>query len=82
MAGDLAFTILPEAVRVRRVVHPSAGDRIVTTLEFTYEGEQAEGEVAFTPDQFATFITASLNALGIDGTDLEYISNRILKGLA
>lgn len=81
MAGDLAFTIIPSAVRVQRVLHPKEGDVIVTTLEFEYDFETREAEVVYAPVEFGAFLVASLNALGLPEGDLEYLSNRIEKDL-
>jgi hypothetical protein len=79
--SDLVFTIIPEAVRVRRVLHPDFGDQIVQTIEFDFEGEAGEGEIAYNPTEFGAFLVAALSALGLPEGDLEYLANRIEKDL-
>lgn len=78
---DLAFTVIPSAVRVQRVLHPQEGDVIVTTLEFEFDGELREAEVVYRPVEFGAFLVASCNALGFPDSDTEYIANRIEKDL-
>lgn len=70
--ADPAITIVPEAVRVKRIT-VDGKDWIVTTYEFDYVGEPNEALIAVEPDQFIGFITASLSALGFGEGDLEYI---------
>lgn len=80
--SDLIFTILrPEGVRFRRVLHPVHGDVIVQTIEFAYEDEIREAEIAYDPEGFGAMIVASLNALGFPEQDTEYIADRILRDL-
>lgn len=79
--AELAFTLIPEAVRVQRVLHPDEGDVIVTTLEYTFEDEACEAEIVYRPVEFGAFLVASLNALGLPEGDLEYLANRIEKDL-
>lgn len=81
MAGDLAFTIIPTAVRVQRVLHPDEGDVIVTTLEFDFDEDDLEAEIVYRPVEFGAFLVASLSALGLPEGDLEYLANRIEKDL-
>jgi hypothetical protein len=76
----LIFTILrPEEVRVARLLHDEEGDLIVVTVAFEWEGETVEGEIAFEPDGFMSFLVAGLNGLGFGEGDLEYLADRFNK---
>lgn len=77
----LGTILKPDAVRFARVLHPEEGDLIVCTVEFEYEGQPEELEIAYQPDGFGSMIVASLNAMGFPEQDTEYIADRILKDL-
>lgn len=77
-----AITILdPSGVRVGRV-EDAGRSWIVTTYEFDLDGEPTEARIVVGPDEFMTFIVASLNALGFPEGDLEYLAARYTKEIA